>query len=83
MSKITYLSVAGLIDKIDVFPRTRQGRNSFIKKSGFPKPYYFNSNTPVWSEQEVDDWLTNRPRNHFDAKQQSQKHQSLTFINYA
>lgn len=73
MSKIKYLSVAGLIDKIDVFPHSRQGRNKFIRNSNFPQPYYFNANTPVWSEPEVDEWLATRPRTHFDATLQSQK----------
>lgn len=55
----------------EAIPRSRSGLRKWINQLGFPKPYYLNANTPVWDEDEVQSWFSCRPRNHFDAKNQS------------
>ena len=48
-------------------PASRPGLRAWVKKLGFPAPFYANRNTPLWNPVEVDDWFASRPRTHFEA----------------
>lgn len=60
---VTFITRHQLIEAYPV-PSSRPGLSRWVKKYGFPKPYYANHNTPLWSPDEVDSWFISRPNNH-------------------
>jgi predicted DNA-binding transcriptional regulator AlpA len=67
-----YITRAELIELYPLIPRSRPGMRNWIKRQGFPAPFYLNCNHPVWSPDAVDEWFANRPTNPQDARAAAQ-----------
>jgi hypothetical protein len=61
----SYLTRPQLINKYPV-PKSRPGLRNWVKYYGFPKPFYANQNTPIWTDDDVEEWFANLPDNHHD-----------------
>lgn len=67
---MAYLTRTQLINNYPV-PSSRPGLRNWVKRNGFPKPFYANPNTPIWTDDVVAEWFATRPTNHYDAKKSS------------
>jgi predicted DNA-binding transcriptional regulator AlpA len=47
--------------------------SNLVQKHGFPCGFYLGSNTRVWRESEIEDWLANRPTTQRAARKEAQQ----------
>lgn len=63
MSETQHLiDLTTLLERHPYVPKSRSGRQKWRRDYDFPEATYLTPNCPLWSEDEIQQWIATRPK---------------------